>query len=189
MENLKSKISREIYHIVEAIQPYDEIESNHISDTLRWIKSGQPIFRMKKPDIPNKHLVVYFVLLDPGFQKILLVDHKKAGLWLPTGGHVEIGELPSQAVQRECFEELQIQANFYVKQPLFLTSTVTIGQTAGHVDVSLWYILEGNCERFYSFDKEEFNDIRWFDFKEIPYNHSDPHMKRFIDKLKATLLH
>ncbi len=45
-------------------------------------------------------------------QKLLLVDHKKAGLWLPSGGHVEIDEHPQTTVQREVREELGIEATF-----------------------------------------------------------------------------
>ena len=44
-----------------------------------------------KPDVPPKHLVSYFALVDERRGKLLLVDHKLAGLWLPSGGHVEPG--------------------------------------------------------------------------------------------------
>ena len=38
---------------------------------------------LKKPDVPPKHLVSYFALVDDRRGKVLLVDHKLAGLWLP----------------------------------------------------------------------------------------------------------
>ncbi|WP_425276650.1 NUDIX domain-containing protein [Streptomyces diastatochromogenes] len=41
---------------------------------------------------------------------MLLVAHRKAGLWLPAGGHVEPGVNPWAAVVRECHEELGIEA-------------------------------------------------------------------------------
>lgn len=41
-------------------------------------------------------------------QKIMLVKHKKLGIWLAPGGHLETGELPHQAAERECFEETGI---------------------------------------------------------------------------------
>src|SRR6266498_4058950 len=37
--------------------------------------------------------------------KMLLVKHKKLGIWLAPGGHVEENELPHQAAEREFFEE------------------------------------------------------------------------------------
>ena len=42
-------------------------------------------------------------------------------------------------VIRECMEELYITAEFWHKEPIFITQTITVGKTAGHTDVSLWY--------------------------------------------------
>jgi 8-oxo-dGTP diphosphatase len=176
-----------IYEIVANISAFDSIEERHIQDTLIWIDSGVPIFRIAKPNIPNKHLVSYFVLFDREAKKILLVDHKNAKLWLPTGGHVEIDESPKDAVKRECIEELGIIADFWHEEPIFLTSTVTVGLTAGHTDVSLWYVLNGNSQQTYKFDVNEFNAINWFGFNEIPYDKTDMHMRRFISKLQGIL--
>lgn len=177
-------IRQRIFHLVSSMDPVDDLELAHQQETLLWIQSGNLLFRIQKPDIPNKHLVSYFILFDERREKVLLVDHKKARLWLPTGGHVEVDEDPKESVKRECFEELKIEADFFFSDPLFITSTVTVGLTAGHIDVSLWYVLRGDSSVIYEFDLDEFNAIRWFSFDEIPYNKSDPHMKRFIEKLK-----
>jgi 8-oxo-dGTP pyrophosphatase MutT (NUDIX family) len=37
--------------------------------------------------------------------KTLLHNHRKLGLWLPCGGHIEAHELPDDAAVREVFEE------------------------------------------------------------------------------------
>ena len=62
-----------------------------------------------------------------------------------------------------------------------------VGLTAGHTDVSLWYVLKGDSNKAYEFDKSEFNDIRWFHLDEVPHSKSDPHMERFIQKFKGNL--
>jgi 8-oxo-dGTP diphosphatase len=178
---------KRIHAIVSQIKPFDTLERNHIEDTLAWIESGAPLFRIEKPDVPNKHLCSYFVLLDESVSKVLLVDHKKSLLCLPPGGHVDADEDPKERARRECLEELRIQADFWCDSPLFLTSTVTVGLTAGHIDVSLWYVLKGNHHHTYTFDPQEFNGVRWFGFDEIPYERSDPHMRRFMNKLQAEL--
>ena len=167
--------------------PHDALEQQHIHETLTWIKSGAQIFRIQKPDIPAQHLVSYFILLDEEAEKVLLVDHKKAQLWLPSGGHVEPDEDPKEAARRECQEELGIEAEFKFEDPIFLTKTVTVGLTAGHTDVSLWYVLKGHEHDAYAFDRDEFNDIRWFALDEIPFSKADPHLGRFIEKLKGML--
>ena len=55
----------------------------------------------------------------------------------------------------------------------------------GHTDVSLWYLLRGDSSRAIEFDRGEFHSVRWFGFDEIPFERSDPHMRRFVSKLRA----
>lgn len=42
-------------------------------------------------------------------QRVLLVKHKKLGIWLAPGGHIEADELPHQAAEREFWEEAGIK--------------------------------------------------------------------------------
>lgn len=181
-----------IYDEVISITPFDDIEKTHIDDILQWVKSDTPLFRITKPDNPPKHLVSYFVVVDPDHNSILLVDHIKAQLWLPTGGHVAPNEDPRETVQREAKEELNIKAVFLKNnpQPFFATVTVTGGLTPGHTDVSLWYLLRGHKHEFIHYDKREFTDVEWFTIDEILESDPvifDPHMQRFTRKLKAYL--
>lgn len=163
--------------------PFDSIEQEHIHFVLHWIESGSEIFRTKKPATPDTHLVSYCVVISEEMDQVLLVDHKKSGLWLPPGGHVEPGEHPKEAAKREAQEELGIEAEFLVDEPLLLTMTKTVNNVARHTDVSLWYLLKGNPHDSLDYDHDEFNQIRWFQISEIPFHHSDPHMERFIQKM------
>lgn len=169
--------------LVENLNPFDELEAEHQQQALKWIRSGKGLFRTQKPATPSPHLVSYFVLFDSQSNEILLVDHKKAQLWLPSGGHVEPNEHPRTTVERECIEELAITANFLFDAPLFITVTETVGLTAGHTDVSLWYVLRGNAADPIAFDQEEFWSVRWFAFDQIAFHRADPHLKRFTNKL------
>ena len=49
--------------------------------------------------------------------KVLMVKHKKLGIWLCPGGHMEEGELPHQAAERECLEETGVQTQVVSAQP------------------------------------------------------------------------
>ena len=42
--------------------------------------------------------------------KTLLLKHKKLGMWLPPGGHIDEGETPDEACLREIFEETGLPA-------------------------------------------------------------------------------
>jgi 8-oxo-dGTP pyrophosphatase MutT (NUDIX family) len=185
-----TNITQNIRDVILKIKPVDELEAEHVNDALRWIDSTEQIFRLQKPDIPPKHLVSYAVLLDIEKNKLLLMDHINAELWLPCGGHVEPGEHPWSAALREIKEELNSDAKLYWDEPVFITVTETVGKTAGHTDVSLWYVFMGDSEMKIEFDNSEFNGYRWFDLEEIlqsPSGKFDPHMQRFTRKLTGLL--
>jgi 8-oxo-dGTP diphosphatase len=182
-----NRVRDRIAEIIAAIEPLDDLEREHRDSTIEWIRSGAPIFRTKKPDVPPMHLVSYFALVDEPRGKMLLVDHKLAGLWLPSGGHVEPNEDPRATVVRELAEELSLVADFVQPDPLFITVTRTGGEDGGHIDVSLWYLLRGDSSAAIEFDRCEFHGVRWFGFDEIPCERSDPHMRRFVEKLRTLL--
>ncbi len=176
-------IRSEIRSMTSQIQPLDREEAEHIAFVEKWIDSGAEIFRIAKPATPDPHLVAYFLLIDQNEQQLLLVEHRKANLWLPAGGHVEPNEHPKETVSREILEELEVQADFLSETPFFLTVTKTTGDKDKHTDVSLWYILRGSIATPFQFDEREFHSIRWFTPSEIPLDQSDPHMRRLIQKL------
>ena len=169
---------------ITAIDPLDELEREHIAEVLAWIDSGAELCRTSKPATPPKHLVSYFVLVDS--ENVLLVDHKNAQLWLPTGGHVEPGEHPRATVARELREELGIELEHPLEAPVLVTCCTTVGLTAGHTDVSLWYVVNEDRRRELHWDMEEFNSVKWFAFAEAPVSCSDPHLGLFLKKLALT---
>lgn len=192
MQDIRTKIS----DLLRQVSPFDQVETAHIKDALDWIASGVEIFRIEKPARPLKHLVSYAVLVDTKEKKILLLDHKNALKKLPSGGHIDINEMPLAAAEREIEEELGIESKlaFQLEVPFFVTVTETVGLTPGHIDVSLWYVFAGDAaatikshtEEF----KKEFNGYHWLSFDEIiarPIGEFDENMHRFVLKLKKFL--
>jgi 8-oxo-dGTP diphosphatase len=166
---------------IASIEPFDALECAHREDALAWVDSGVELCRTQKPATPPKHLVSYFVLVD--HDHVLLVDHKNARLWLPSGGHVEPGEHPRTTVVRELREELGLELTDAPEAPLMLTISETVGISAGHVDVSLWYVIHADRRRALEFDPAEFYSVQWFHSNEAPVLRSDPHLQRFLRKL------
>ncbi|MBV8500976.1 MAG: NUDIX domain-containing protein [Paucibacter sp.] len=167
-----------------AIEPLDEIEQAHLADALAWIASGAPLYRTAKPATPPKHLVAYFAVVHE--DHILLVNHRNALKWLPTGGHVEPHEDPRSTVVRELQEELGLEIDQeQLAPPHMVTVSETVGLTVGHVDVSLWYSVKASRSTAFRFDCEEFGEARWFSFEEASQLRSDPHLARFLSKLRA----
>ncbi|MGW0826564.1 NUDIX hydrolase [Streptomyces sp. NPDC002845] len=186
--DLHQRLRAQLAAQVEGIEPWDELERVHQKTTADWLASGAPVYRTRKPDVPAMHLVSYFVVVDEERRELLLVAHRKAGLWLPTGGHVEPGEEPWAAVVRECREELGIPAVASTStgaRPFFLTVTRTRGQ-GEHTDVSLWHVLHADVGSITFYDDEEFTAIRWLTPEQVlaePLTSLDPHMHRFTRKL------
>lgn len=179
MTAMRAEIRREL----ESIDPMDEIELQHWSEAMAWVDSGAPLFRTAKPATPPQHLVSYFAVVDG--ESILLVDHKNAQLWLPPGGHVEQDEHPRETVAREIREELGFAPVHEIGPPLMVTRTRTVGLTSGHTDVSLWYVVKTTRSQVITYDPQEFGGIKWFALSEAPLDRSDPHLGRFIRKLRS----
>jgi 8-oxo-dGTP pyrophosphatase MutT (NUDIX family) len=180
----------EIYVLVDGLRPFDDVEARHRLECLAWLRGTDDVFRRVKPRTPSPHLVAYFVLRDEQDGGVLLVDHIKAGLWLPSGGHVEPDEHPVGTVQREVSEELGVPAVFVPElgeHPLFLTITGTVGPPEErHTDVSLWFVLTSSRDQVFTPDLGEFRDIRWWTPQELSDADPkgfDPHMGRMIAKL------
>jgi 8-oxo-dGTP diphosphatase len=178
---------------VLAVTPADDWEAADQAAILDWIDSGAPLFRTVKPAVPPKHLAVYFALIDDDARCMMLVDHRKAQAWLLPGGHVDDGEDPRWSVEREAFEELRITPKFHERlgggQPLFLSITQTRGADT-HTDVTLWFALKGDSTAEIRPDPREFSEVRWYDFDgrtDWSASWFDPHMQRFVAKLRAML--
>ena len=59
------------------------------------------------PDgVVREWTVATFVVHDG---RVLLLFHPKIGIWLPPGGHIEVGELPDEAAVREVLEETGVR--------------------------------------------------------------------------------
>lgn len=174
--------------VVQRITPLDELERQHVDTTLDWLASTDDIFRRAKPATPPRHLVAYVVLVDPAARAVLLGRHRLAGLWLPTGGHVDPGEHPFDAARREAAEEIGVEARFDAvgPDPLFLTVTTTVGSDA-HEDVSLWYVIRGDRARGHALDPREFDGEHWWDVAGFDLTDTDPHFARFLTKLDTAL--
>jgi 8-oxo-dGTP diphosphatase len=184
--------SRTLLDIIDHIEPLDRQERSAVAQVRSWIGDGRDLFRGQEPATPPQHLAVFFVLVDSVRRSLLLVDHKKAGLWLPTGGHVEPGEDPRSAATREMAEELGTRAALVASiatLPLFLTITKTTGHDS-HTDISLWYVTAGDERMWIDPDPAEFNGHRWQSFDSVVETEVDkvhPDMHRFMEKLTSRM--
>lgn len=114
---------------------------------------------------PASHVSTYFLPYNPANQTVLLVAHKKSGLWLAPGGHVEPNETLWQTVNREIREELGVPDHFPASPKPFLLTIVDIpprpnGHCRRHYDV--WFLMPTDGKNF-AIDPGEFHETRWVD--------------------------
>ncbi|MFN8508279.1 MAG: NUDIX domain-containing protein [Dehalococcoidia bacterium] len=172
--------------LIAAMAPGDPAEAADLRYALDWIDSGARIWREGGPADPPVHLVAYVTPVDFAREAVLLVDHRKAGLWLPPGGHIEPGEAAEAAAAREAEEELGLDVRRRLRGPLLLTVTRTVGAGPRHTDVSLWYAAAIDQEEPVRLDAGEFAAARWYAWSALPGTRLGANVDRFVARLAGT---
>ena len=94
----------------------------------------------------------------------VLHRHKKLGIWLQPGGHIDAGETPDEAALREATEELGLAVAHPSAGPLLLH--IDVHEAAhGHTHLDLRYLLRG-ADVDPSPPPDESPDARWFSWDE-----------------------
>lgn len=131
--------------------------------------SKQYLERVKKDNALTRdeeavsHLCVYFLPYNPTTKQVFIVHHKKSGLWLSPGGHIDKGELLLDALNREIKEELGV-TNFFPELPKpFLISVTPINnpvQPSCKEHLDIWFLLKTDGSNF-NVDPHEFHNAKW----------------------------
>lgn len=111
------------------------------------------------------HFCSYFLPYRLSDKKVFLEAHKKSGLWLSPGGHIDPGETPGEAAEREMKEELEIEQ--LVDEAKLLTVTHIkrdVRFCAVHYDI--WYFVPVDDRILPTRKEGEFDDARWFTLDE-----------------------
>jgi 8-oxo-dGTP pyrophosphatase MutT (NUDIX family) len=136
-------------------------------DTFELFEKRLAEGALTRDENPQSHFSVYFLPLDFASRRILLIHHRKSGLWLSPGGHLERGETILEALNREIKEELGLE-NYFASQsrPFFLSITSinnSVQPCKTHFDI--WFLLENDGTGF-RLCQDEFLDSRWSSLKD-----------------------
>ena len=122
----------------------NEIASEHSTspvtpEFIRRAKEG----KLTRDENPYSHFCVYFAGFDYEARKVFVGHHKKSGKWLFNGGHIDKGETPEEALEREMGEEWGVKIDLQsIGKPKLLTITPIQEPTIKcnrHFDI--WYFV------------------------------------------------
>ena len=130
---------------------------------------------LTRDENPISHYCVYFLPYNEKEKTVFIVHHKKSGLWLAPGGHIDKGENLLHALVREIGEELGFQYMSHDAKPFMLTIT-EIPDTpkyACRTHYDSWYGIPTDGSEF-NVNPEEFHETRWLTVPEARKLVTDP---------------
>lgn len=113
---------------------------------------------------------------------VLLHRHKRLGLWLQPGGHLDPGETPPQAAVREVIEETGLPASHTTDPPRIVHVDVHPGGR-GHTHLDVRYLLQAPPVRPRP-PAGESQDVAWFTLADA-IAVADPGLRGFLLALRG----
>ncbi len=130
---------------VEARQPVDEREAASID---RFLAAFDALAAPLDQDSDPIHVTGSGIVIGP--RGVVLLEHKRLGIWLQPGGHIDPGETPWDAALRESREETGLEVAFAgpidaCGVPEMIHVDVHEGGR-GHTHLDLRYLIDGGRE-------------------------------------------
>lgn len=145
--------------LVAAIDPVDAREERSIAEALDGLRVLPAPF---DEDAGPVHITGSALIV--GRRGIVLHRHKRLGLWLQPGGHLDPGEWPHDAALREGEEETGLSLSHPPDGPFLLHVDAHDGGR-GHRHLDLRYVLRGS-DVDPSPPQGESQDCRWFGWED-----------------------
>ncbi len=170
-----------------------KILTKYTLDPFTNKKFTQRIFQGKfvQGQNPSSHFCLYFAAYDKLNKEVFLGHHKKSGLWLFNGGHIDENENLITTLTREINEEWgykKIPAHIEIYKPDLITVTPISNQIQPckeHFDI--WYFINMSKNTFTPSDhnlKVEFFAYKWLNFSEARNLVKDPATLQAIAKMQ-----
>ncbi|MDX2382065.1 MAG: NUDIX domain-containing protein [Acidimicrobiia bacterium] len=147
---------------VAAREPVDEREAASVSKFLELYDALDSPFDI---DADPVHVTASGIVVGP--RGVLLHEHKRLGIWIQPGGHVDPGETPWEGALRETHEETGLRGAFAGPfcddgTPVLVHLDVHAGGR-GHTHLDLRYLIDGG-DADPDPPEGESQAIDWFDW-------------------------
>lgn len=166
-----------IDEMLERRPPVDEREAASIRRFLTELD------RLKDPcseTADSTHVTASSIVVSA--RGLVLHKHKRLGIWLQPGGHIDEGESPHDAAVRECVEETGLRAEHFCGDPMLVHVDAHDGPR-GHYHLDLRYLLAApDVEP--SPPEGESQDVKWFAWSDLGH-HNEPGIAGAIRALSS----
>lgn len=162
---------------VAARHPIDAAERDCIAEFLRHFDAlAHPFDEHADP----VHVTGSAVVI--GSRGVVLIKHKRLGIWLQPGGHVDAGETPWDGARREAYEETGLAVDFAGGSPQLVHVDVHAGGR-GHTHLDLRYLVEA-ADADPQPPVGESQEIGWFDWDAAAGRADDERLKSLLRSLR-----
>jgi 8-oxo-dGTP pyrophosphatase MutT (NUDIX family) len=158
-------------------RPVDEREAISIERFLTFFDAlAAPLDQESDP----VHVTGSGVVIGP--RGVLLLEHRRLGIWLQPGGHIDPGETPWDAALRESREETGLEVSFTgpfddAGVPELIHVDVHEGGR-GHTHLDLRYLIDGG-DADPDPPEGESQQIGWFDW-DAAIQYADPGLRGLL---------
>jgi len=151
----------EILEVLSVRTPIDERERESIEKFLTVVPT---LTEPYDEALGLVHVTASAIVVSDAGDKVALHLHKRLGMWLQPGGHIDAGETPAQGALREAEEETGLPVRHEDGNGLFVHVDVHAGPK-GHTHHDLRYVVRAPEVPMNPAEGES-PDARWFTWDE-----------------------
>jgi 8-oxo-dGTP pyrophosphatase MutT (NUDIX family) len=182
---MSESVVEQVRRTVAEREPIDAAESASIDRVLvEFDRLTDPFSEHADP----VHATGSAIVVGP--RGVVLLKHKRLGLWLQPGGHIDVGETPWDAALREAREETGLVVSFVDDDlgadgvPSLVHVDVHPGGR-GHIHLDLRYLVDGGVADPTPPEGES-QQIAWFDGPDAIERASDDRLTSLLTTLRVT---